>query len=154
MGFLCGRMIHLPLLQATLQTRRLDGAVQVYDPVRRRWVALTPEEHVRQLLIAHLLADMSYPAALMAIERGLSFGHTTLRFDIAVYHRDTHRPWLLAECKAPDVPITDAVLHQLLGYHSKLPDCRYWLITNGRQTFCADAGDKHDIRWLNALPAY
>jgi hypothetical protein len=147
-------MIHLPLLQATLQTRTLGAAVQVFDPVRKQWVALTPEEHVRQLLLAYLTGPMHYPPALIAVERGLSFGHTTLRFDMAVYHRDTHLPWLLAECKAPAEPITDAVLHQLLQYHSKLPDCRYWLITNGHQTFCADARHKRAIEWLTDLPAY
>ena len=147
-------MIDLPLLQCALRTRTQQDAVQVYDPVRRQWVALTPEEHVRQLLLAYLIEEMAYPPALMAVERGLSFGHTTLRFDVAVYHRDTHQPWLLAECKKPDEQITDAALHQLLQYHSKLPDCRYWLITNGHQTFCADALNKKDICWLSDLPAY
>ena len=97
---------------------------------------------------------MAYPPALMAVERGLSFGHTMLRFDVVVYHRDTHQPWLLAECKAPAEPLNEAALHQLLRYHSKLPACRYWLITNGHQTFCADAGDPQAIQWLKHLPAY
>ncbi len=90
----------------------------------------------------------------MAVERALPFGHTTLRFDIAVFHRDGHEPWLLAECKAPEVPLDEAVLQQLLRYHSKLPSCRYWLITNGHQTFCADASDTWGIKWLDELPAY
>ena len=147
-------MIDLPLLHQALRLRTLNGAVQVYDPVRKYWVMLTPEEHVRQLLLAHFIGQMNYSTALMAVERGLSFGHTTLRFDVVVYHRDTHQPWLLAECKAPDEPVTDAALHQLLQYHSKLPACRYWLITNGHQTFCADARNKSDIQWLSVLPSY
>ena len=148
-------MIDLPLLEYDLQTRApANGMTQVFDPVRRIWVALRPEEHVRQLLLAYLIRELQYPPALMAVERGLSFGHTILRFDIAVYHRDTHEPWMLVECKAPDCPISDTTLQQLLQYHSKLPLCRYWLITNGHQTFCADAGQKEDIKWLNALPAY
>jgi hypothetical protein len=132
----------------------MAGATQTFDPVRKIWVVLTPEEHVRQLLLAHLIGEMGYPAALIAVERGLSFGHTVLRFDVAVYHRDTHQPWLLAECKAPDEPLTEAVLQQLLRYQSKMPGCRYWLITNGHKTFCADAGDPEAIKWIAELPAY
>lgn len=147
-------MIRLPLLQTDLKTRSVAGATQVYDPVRRRWVALTPEEHVRQLLLAHLLGPMGYPSSLIAVERGLPFGHTTLRFDMVIYHRDTHQPWMLVECKAPAEPVTDAVLHQLLQYHSKLPGCRYWLVSNGHQTYCADALQKDNVQWLAGLPPY
>lgn len=147
-------MIDLLLLRHTLQTRLLESGTQVYDRVRKQWVALTPEEHVRQLLLAHFIEKLHYPPALMAVERGLPFGHTMLRFDVAVYHRDTHQPWLLAECKAPDEVINDATLHQLLQYHSKLTSCRYWLITNGHQTYCADAGNTQHIQWINGLPAY
>lgn len=147
-------MIRLSLLRHKLKTRLNNGLVQVFDPVRRLWVALTPEEHVRQLLLAHLTEVMGYPAPLMAVERGLSYGHTVLRFDLAVYHRETHQPWMIAECKAPSEPINDAVLQQLLHYHNKLPACKYWLMTNGHQTFCADAEDKGKIKWLEELPAY
>ena len=147
-------MIHLPLLDGSLQTRSAEGAAQVFDPVRKSWVTLTPEEHVRQLLLQYMIGVLNYPPALIAVERGLSFGHTTLRFDVAVFHRETHEPWLLAECKAPDEPVDDGVLQQLLRYHSRLPQCRYWLVTNGLQSYCADARDLQQIRWLSELPAY
>lgn len=155
MHFLCRPIvIQLPLLQYALKTRTVNSKMQVYDPVRKAWVALTPEEHVRQLLLKHFTDEMQYPASLLAVERGLAFGHTMLRFDVAVYHRDSHEPWLLAECKAPGEPINDRVLHQLLQYHSKLPSCRYWLVTNGHETYCADAGNIHRIQWMDSLPAY
>jgi hypothetical protein len=147
-------MIRLPLLEQRLRTRSAGGTVQVFDPVRRYWVALTPEEHVRQLLLAYLTGPMNYPASLIAVERGLAFGHTMLRFDIVVYHREGHQPWLLAECKRPDEPVNEGVLQQLLQYHSKMPACRYWLISNGHQTYCADAGDRGAIQWLEGLPPY
>ncbi len=154
MLYFAGPMISLPLLDSPLQTRTVDGAVQVFDPVRKSWVALTPEEHVRQLLLQYMIRHLEYPPALMAVERGLSFGHTMLRFDVVVFHRDQHLPWLLAECKRPDEPLSAAVLQQLLQYHSKLPACRYWLITNGHQTACADAQDVQRIQWMDRLPAY
>lgn len=147
-------MIQLPLLEMSLRTRRTAEGSQVWDKVRRSWVSLTPEEHVRQLLLYYLLEKHSFPAALIAVERAVSFRHVNLRFDIAIYHRENTLPWMLVECKAPETDIDDSVLQQLLQYHSKLPGCRYWLLTNGRQTFCADAADPLKVRWLDALPAY
>jgi hypothetical protein len=128
--------------------------LQVWDPVRRQWVALTPEEHVRQSLLGFLIDHLHYPPALMGVEKGLSFGHTTLRFDLVIYDRESSEPWMLVECKSPDVAIADSALHQLLQYQSKFPTCRYWLLTNGHQHFCADAQNPFDIKWLDALPAY
>jgi hypothetical protein len=147
-------MIELPLLEGALRTRRDNDRLQVFDIVRRQWVSLTPEEHVRQLLLHHLIDRQEYPTALIAVEQGIVFSHTTLRFDLVVYHRDTQRPWMLAECKSPEVDITTATLQQLLQYHSKLTDCRYWLLTNGHNTYCADAIDPGNIVWLRSLPAY
>src|ERR1043165_7685666 len=127
-------MLQLPLLDISLRTRNGESALEIWDPVRKLWVMVTPEEHVRQLLLAYLINQMNYPSALMAIERGLTFGHTTLRFDIVVYHRDTQLPWMLIECKSPQVPVTDEVLQQVLTYHTKIPECSYWLLTNGHQS--------------------
>jgi len=147
-------MLDLPLLNGTLVVRTQDGQTQVFDPVRRRWLVLTPEEHVRQFLLLYLTGPMAYPKSLIAVEKSLDFGHIRLRFDVVVYEREQHRPWLLVECKAPDILLTDAVLQQLLRYHSQLPQCRYWLITNGHQAFCADASDPENIVWMDALPVY
>lgn len=147
-------MLHLPIIEIPLRTREHGSTMQVWDDIRRRWVALTPEEHVRQSLLQHLILQAAYPKSLIAVERGVSVGHTMLRFDAVVFRRGTAQPWMLVECKSPQVPITDAVLHQLLHYHSKLPECRYWLLSNGRQSFCADCTHPEGIRWLDSLPAY
>lgn len=135
-----------------LQLRKHEGKTQVYDPIRRKWIILTPEEHVRQYLLQYLMQHLQYPASLIAVEKQLILGSLTKRFDIVVYNRD-HKPWLLAECKAPDVMITEATLNQLLQYHNTL-QCHYWLLCNGHQLYCADAGDISNIKWLETLPAY
>ncbi len=145
-------MISLPLLQKSLSLRTEADATQVYDPVRRAWFILTPEEHVRQLLLLYLLEDLQYPGSLIAIERKID-GPLPRRFDLVVYDRYTHQPWLLAECKAPEVPVTEAAFHQLLAYQKTL-SARYWLLTNGIATFCADAAEPSAPRWLDALPPY
>jgi hypothetical protein len=145
-------MISLPLPEKTLPLRTQAGVAQVFDPIRRLWVVLTPEEHVRQLLLHHLLEDLHYTQALIAIERKLD-SPLPRRFDLVVYDRNTHQPWLLAECKAPEVPIDEAAFYQLLAYQRTL-SARYWLLTNGINTFCADASDPTAPKWLAALPPY
>jgi len=146
-------MLSLPLLQKTLRLRTAPGGgpQQVWCAVRRRWLILTPEEHVRQLLIAYLTEDLGYPKALLGAEKRAS-PHAARRFDLVVWGRDG-APWMLAEIKAPEVPLTEAALHQLLAYHRSIP-CRYWLLCNGPTAFCADAADPTNVVWLDALPAY
>jgi hypothetical protein len=124
----------------------------VFDPVRKKWLVLTPEEHVRQHVLAYLVEVLHYPASLVAVEKTIKVGTLSKRFDIVVYGRN-HQPWLLAECKAPEVMITEKTLHQLLNYQQAM-QCRYWLLTNGHQSFCADAGNVTAITWLASLPAY
>ena len=145
-------MIHLPLLDQNIRIRQQDAKVQVYDPLRRKWVAFTPEEHVRQLLISYLSVMAAYPVAFMATEKEVRLHQLRRRFDLLVYNRN-HQPWMLAECKEPGVALTDNTLHQLLAYHSQIP-CRFWLLTNGIQTYCADSADPNKIVWLHELPAY
>lgn len=145
-------MIELDIDDINLRLKKEAGKTYVYDPVRKKWVVLTPEEHVRQYLLQYLLLKLQYPASLIAVEKQITLGTQTKRFDIAVYSRD-HIPWLLAECKAPEVSITDSTLQQLLRYHNSM-QCNYWLISNGHQTFCANACNVQDIQWMNELPAY
>jgi hypothetical protein len=145
-------MLTIDFSNSALSLRQAGGKTTVFDPIRKKWLALTPEEHVRQLLIHHLTGVMRYPASLIAVEKTIRVGGLSKRFDIVVYGR-SHTPWLLAECKAPGVPVSEKTLHQLLAYQRTM-QCRYWLLTNGHQTFCADACDTEHIRWLPSLPAY
>lgn len=143
-------MIQLDFANISLRLRTQEGRRQVFDPVRRKWYVLTPEEHVRQYLLQYLMQVAAYPAALIAVERLVEVGSLSRRFDIVVFNRE-HKPWMLIECKRPDVPIDASTLQQLLAYHSSLP-CPYWMLTNGHTTLCASAADVYNIEWLNALP--
>jgi len=147
-------MISINLLDFPLKTRSLSGKMQVWDIIRKKWVILNPEEHVRQLLLQYLVVALKYPPGLIAVEKSLDFGHARLRYDIVVFHRDAHEPWMLIECKAPEVPIQEGTLQQLLRYHSKLHQCRFWLITNGHECYCADVRQSETPVWLTSLPVY
>jgi hypothetical protein len=146
------QMISLDFSTIQLKLRQAEGKTSVFDPIRKKWLLLTQEEHVRQYMIHYLAGTMQYPSSLTAVEKTINVGNVTKRFDIVVYSRD-HIPWMLVECKAPEVPVSEKTLRQLLNYQRTM-QCHYWLLTNGHQTFCADASDVQNIKWLTSLPAW
>jgi len=145
-------MIALDFSSIQLKLRQEEGKTSVFDPIRKKWLVLTPEEHVRQYMICYLKDVMQYPASLFAVEKTIMVGNLSKRFDIVVYNRD-HKPWMLIECKAPEISVSEKTLQQLLNYQRTV-QCSYWLLTNGHQTFCADAIDVENIKWLSSLPRY
>jgi len=145
-------MIPVNLSSVELKLKNEGGKPYVFDPLRKGWYVLTPEEHVRQYLVHYFTEVAQYPVGMMAAERRIMVGNMHKRFDIVVYDRE-HKPWMLVECKAPSVEITEKTLHQLLNYQRTI-QCRYWCICNGRYLFCADGEKIEQIKWLTALPAY
>ena len=104
----------------------------VWDSLRRKDVALTPEERVRQWFIAVLRNECGVPAYEMMSEATLSYGGKAWRADIVVYRRDMS-PAMVVECKRPDVELTREVLEQALRYNLVL-DVNWIVITNGKKT--------------------
>lgn len=145
-------MINVDFTKGELKLKREDGKAYVHDPVRKKWLVLTPEEHVRQYILQYFIHQLKYPTSLISVEKQIAVGTQAKRFDIVVYNRD-HKPWLLVECKAPDTSVNDATLHQLLQYHNTM-QCSYWMVSNGHQTFCADARNLPEVKWIDELPAY
>ncbi len=147
------RMVNINFSSIQLQLKNQDGKIYVFDLVRKKWLVLTPEEHVRQCMINYLITHLAYPVSLISVEKKIIVEGLAKRFDIVVYSRDNHTPWMLIECKAPDVPLTENTLHQLLNYQNKM-QCSYWVLTNGHQTYCADATIQTNIKWMDNLPSY
>lgn len=145
-------MISLDLSSIPLKLKKENSKTFVFDEVRKKWLILTPEEHIRQLLLYYLIHTLSYPTALISVEKTIKVVGLNKRFDIVIYDRD-HKPWMLVECKAPDVQITEQVLRQLLNYQSTIQS-KYWVMSNGHQNYCADATDISKIKWLNDLPSF
>lgn len=145
-------MFSIDISHIQLKLQQAEGKTQVFDPIRKKWLVLTPEEHVRQYVLHYMLGSLGYSPSKIAVERKILSGIMPKRFDIVVYD-EAHKPWMLVECKSPDVEITETALHQLLQYQRTM-QCRYWVLTNGPVMFCADACDINAIRWLQHLPAY
>ena len=106
---------------------------QVWDPLRKKLVALTPEEKVRQWVIGVLRDSAQIPVHMMMSEVALKFGDKSYRADILVYGRDT-APLMVVECKREDIQLDREVLEQALRYNLAL-GVKYIIITNGQKTF-------------------
>ncbi len=133
----------------------------IYDPLRKKRVALTPEEEVRQWFISVLHEELKVPMQLMMSEVGMKCGRITevlnatrrkeYRADILVYDRSLN-PLLVVECKRPDVKLTPDVLNQALRY-AELLGVRYLSITNGNSTFFACSKDGK-LHFTGKVPVY
>ncbi len=136
-----------------IQVRENEGRREVLDPVRRRWVALTPEEWVRQQTLAILHDHYDYPLELMQVEGTITVNGMTRRCDIVIYTAEG-RPQLIVECKRPDVPITQKVCDQACRYNTVL-QVPYLLLTNGRQQVVIEADPAAQrLRALPEVPFY
>ena len=127
--------------------------MQVYDPVRQKYVALTPEEWVRQHFVHFLCEHKGYPLAYMANEVELSVGAKKLRCDSVLYDTALH-PRMIMEYKAPTVSITQDVFNQIAAYNMLLK-VDYMVMSNGLQHYCCKMdyeGKKY--LFLNDIPDF
>lgn len=105
----------------------------IFDSFRKKWLVLTPEEWVRQNFLQYLVRVAEYPPALIAVEKEFRLGELSRRFDILVYDRQ-QKPWMMVECKSPDINMDQPVLDQLLRYNMAIP-VPFLVITNGDFTY-------------------
>jgi len=141
----------IPTQLTWFKTQAQEGRTQVFDPLRRRFVALTPEEEVRQKTLYLLVEHLGVPAGLLAVEYSVKVNGLDKRADAVVFGNEG-RPLMIVECKAPSVTLTEAVLEQALRYHSVLQP-QYLLLTNGTVTYCYKA-EGASLRPLDHLPDY
>jgi hypothetical protein len=127
-------MVKVEFPQPGFKIKEEEGKEFVFDELRKQWVRLTPEEWVRQNFIQYLIQIKKYPAPLIGIEKEMKLGELKKRFDLLVF--DTyHQPWMMIECKAMEVELTEEVLQQVLRYNISVP-VEYLVITNGTYTYC------------------
>lgn len=119
----------LKLPPCSLRIKEGQGTRLIYDPLRRKYVALTPEEWVRQHFVNYLTGWLGYPPGLIRIEGSFRLNSMLRRADILVHDRHGE-PVLIVECKAPDVKITQEVFDQVINYNFSY-GVRYLVVTNG-----------------------
>jgi hypothetical protein len=144
-------MLEINYPEPNFRIKKENDKEFLFDPLRKKWLLLTPEEWVRQNFVQYLTRVMNYPSSLIALEKEISLGELKKRFDILVYNKD-HRPWMIAECKAADIKLNDETLQQALRYNISVP-AEYLVITNGDYSFGwqKKGGQLHAI---SELPAW
>lgn len=146
-------MTRLNLPPFEIKLRGTKAQPQIFDILRKKYIALTPEEWVRQHFVHFLVEHKGYPAALMANEIQLKVGEKTLRADSVLYSRDL-KPRMIIEYKAPHIPITQKVFDQISIYNMFL-HVDYLVVSNGLQHYICkmDYNDKKYL-FLEDIPDY
>lgn len=130
-----------------------DGKRKVFDPLRKKYVALTPEEHVRQTFVAWMTGELHYPASIMANEVSVRLNGMSRRCDTVVFHPDG-RPLMIVEYKAPDVQISQATFDQIVRYNMVLR-AEYLVVSNGLSTYCCHIDYRTgSYQFIPAVPDY
>lgn len=132
----------------------ISGRPEIFDQLRHKFVALTPEEEVRQRFITYLIEAKGYPRPLMANEVSVKVSGVTRRPDSVLFGKSSKMPRMIIEYKAPGVNISQQVFDQIRAYNSVL-HARYLVVTNGRQTFCCEIDYAlGKATFLPEIPAY
>lgn len=127
--------------------------VSLFCPFRRKYVAATPEEHVRQTFLHALVEHYGYPQSLIGVEVPIAVGAgVDKRCDAVVYSRSL-QPLMLIEFKAPKVSITQSTLDQAAVYNTTV-HAPYLILSNSKQTVVAHIDDNQQISFLNHIPSW
>lgn len=145
--------LNLPPFDCRISADNADGITRIFDCLRGRFVALTPEEWVRQHFVNFLITERSFPRGLMANEVSLKLNRTARRCDTLVYSR-TGKPLAVVEYKAPSVAITAAVFDQIARYNSII-NAPVLMVSNGMTHYCCRFdGDRQSYTFLRDIPHY
>lgn len=130
-----------------------ENKVLIFDEIRKKFVALTPEEWVRQHVVKFLLDEKKYPKSYINVEKNIKINGLTKRYDIVVFNPDGSI-FLLVECKAPEVSITQNVFNQIARYNLKL-NAQYLMLTNGLNNyFCQMDFENEKYIFLKEVPLF
>jgi type I restriction enzyme R protein len=146
-------MIQLTLPPYQIRVKETHGRKQIFDILRRKYVALTPEEWVRQHFIHYLVEHKNYPSSLIANEVSLQIGEKRMRADSVLYDNQLH-PRMIIEYKAPNITLTQKVFDQITVYNLLL-HVDYLIVSNGMITYiCKMDYEKQTYKFLEAIPNY
>jgi len=145
--------IPLNLPDYSCKTRVAESVLQIFDPIRKKYVQLTPEEWVRQHFINYLVEHCGVPAGLIGVEVALKFNAVNHRADIVIYSKQGS-PIALVECKAPEVELNTSVIEQVGRYNIHFK-AKYLFITNGLKHYSVivDWANKQ-FKPISTIPSY
>ena len=146
-------MFRLNLPQYEIKIGEKDGKRTIFDFLRRKYVALTPEEWVRQHFVHYLVEHKGYPAGLMGNEVELAVGEKRLRCDTVLYNK-VALPQMIIEYKAPTIRLQQKTFDQISAYNLLLK-VDYLIVSNGLQHVCCRMDyDNQKFCFLDDIPDY
>lgn len=146
-------MLPLNLPDCDFKLKSKENKLLIFDVIRKKYVALNPEEWVRQHIIHFLHFQKKYPVSLMAVEKQLRLNNLNKRTDIIIFNR-LAKVDIIVECKAPNVIIDQQVFDQIARYNMKL-NAKYLMVSNGLDHFfCQIDLENEKYQFLPELPDY
>jgi len=146
-------MQKLILPEYPIKFENIFDKLSIFDPIRKKYVIVTPEEWVRQNFLLFLLNDKMYPASLLAVEKKIVLNTLTKRCDIVAYNNNG-KAMLIVECKAPSINISQQTFDQIARYNMKLK-VNYLIVTNGLKHYCCYIDfENKNYRFLEGIPDY
>ena len=143
--------LNLPTFDA--KVKKTSAGLKIFDPLRRKYVALTPEEWVRQHFVHYLISEKKYPTSLMANEVTIQLHSLTKRCDTVVYNYHLE-PLMIIEYKEPNTPITQQVFDQITRYNITL-HVPYLIVSNGMQHYCCRMDyENMSFEYFGEVPEY
>ena len=143
--------LNLPPME--VRTKTEGGRTKIWDTLRGRYVALTPEEWVRQHFVAYLIGEKGYTPALMANEVRIELNGMSRRCDTVVYQRNL-KPRVIVEYKRPDVKISQRVFAQICRYNLVM-QVDYLIVSNGLEHYCCRMNYRQQTyEFLDEIPQF
>lgn len=145
--------IDLLRVQSLIKVRQNQQGNEIFDVVRKKWLILQPEEWVRQLTVLYLSRILDFPLNHFSIEKGVNKGLKKGRWDIVVFDY-AMKPFILIECKSPQISLTEDVIYQASVYNIELK-APYIAVTNGKKTSCFMVNkENNNYTFLVDFPGY
>ena len=136
-----------------LKIVRRNDVFMVFDPLRRNYYVLTPEEFIRQIFVKWMINDLGYPSSVMANEIGIKLNDTYRRCDTVVFSTSGN-PLMIIEYKAPGIEITQDTFNQIVRYNMQLK-AKYLVVSNGIRNYCCKIDyERETYDFIRVIPTY
>ncbi len=145
--------LDLMVYKKGIKLKKEGNKPYIFDPIRKKYLVLQPEEFVRQLVLLHLMKEEEYPQNRIRVEMMLKVNELKKRCDILIFDKDL-KPYLLVECKAANIKITQDTFDQIARYNLSL-EVKYLLVTNGLDTYCCEMDyENSSYTFLDEIPSF
>lgn len=143
--------LNLPAMELKIKEER--ESLKIFDSIRGKYVALTPEEYVRIHFVNWLTQYLGYPKSHVANEISLTLNNTKRRCDTLIYDA-VGQPLMIVEYKAPHIKIDQNVFDQIVRYNMVLK-AKYLVVSNGLKHYCCKIDyERNSYHFLPQIPDY